>query len=122
MKRILATAAAGAAALTAAAAVNVISMPNKVVENEGSFKIDGDVAACVAYTKDPAIAPEGYRLSVTSGGIAVASSDEAGRFYALQTLRQLGNPVPCGVDGTPIITSATDPRLKAWERTYEGRD
>ena len=95
MKRILATAAAGAAALTAAAAVNVIPMPNKVVENEGSFKVDGDVAACVAYTKDPAIAPEGYRLSVTSGGIAVASSDEAGRFYALQTLRQLGNPVPC---------------------------
>ncbi|WP_165046288.1 molybdopterin-dependent oxidoreductase [Adlercreutzia sp. ZJ138] len=33
-----------------------------------------------------------------------------------------GNPVPCGNDGTPIITSATDPRLKAWERTYEGRD
>ncbi|MBQ3387427.1 MAG: hypothetical protein IJG53_08920, partial [Eggerthellaceae bacterium] len=32
------------------------------------------------------------------------------------------NPVPCGVDGTPIITSATDPRLNAWERTYEGRD
>ncbi|WP_282209322.1 molybdopterin dinucleotide binding domain-containing protein [Parvibacter caecicola] len=33
-----------------------------------------------------------------------------------------GNPVPCGVDGTEIITSASDPRLKAWERTYEGRD
>ena len=32
------------------------------------------------------------------------------------------NPVPCGVDGKEIITSATDPRLKAWERTYEGRD
>lgn len=33
-----------------------------------------------------------------------------------------GNPVPCGDDGTPIITNAQDPRLKAWERTYEGRD
>ena len=25
-----------------------------------------------------------------------------------------GNPVPCGNDGTPIICSADDPRLKAW--------
>lgn len=29
------------------------------------------------------------------------------------------NPVPCGVDGTEIITSASDPRLKAWDRVYE---
>jgi anaerobic selenocysteine-containing dehydrogenase len=32
------------------------------------------------------------------------------------------NPVPCGNDGTEIITSSSDPRLKAWERTYEGRE
>ena len=25
-----------------------------------------------------------------------------------------GNPVPCGNDGTPIITSGADPRLKVW--------
>ncbi|MBR2835220.1 MAG: molybdopterin-dependent oxidoreductase [Coriobacteriales bacterium] len=31
------------------------------------------------------------------------------------------NPVPCGEDGTPIITSADDPRLKEWAPTYEGR-
>ncbi len=31
-----------------------------------------------------------------------------------------GNPVPCDDDGTEIITSATDPRLKAWgELNYE---
>ncbi len=33
-----------------------------------------------------------------------------------------GNPVPCDDDGTPIITDATDPRLKAWAPVYEGRD
>lgn len=33
-----------------------------------------------------------------------------------------GNPVPCGDDGTEIITSATDPRLKEWERVYDGRE
>ena len=31
------------------------------------------------------------------------------------------NPVPCGEDGTPIITSSDDPRLKEWAPTYEGR-
>ena len=32
------------------------------------------------------------------------------------------NPVPCDDDGTPIITDASDDRLKAWERVYEGRN
>ena len=31
-----------------------------------------------------------------------------------------GNPVPCGNDGTPIITDASDERLKAWAQlNYE---
>lgn len=33
-----------------------------------------------------------------------------------------GNPVPCGPDGTEIIHDASDPRLKEWLPTYEGRD
>ena len=32
-----------------------------------------------------------------------------------------GNPVPCDDDGTPIITSADDPRLQEWKPDYEGR-
>ena len=31
------------------------------------------------------------------------------------------NPVPCGDDGTPIICDSSDPRLKEWLPTYEGR-
>jgi len=38
---------------------------------------------------DSALPSEGYRLSVRPEGITVASADEAGAFYALQTLRQL---------------------------------
>ena len=97
MNKILATAAVGAMAFTAAATVNVIPLPNKVVEKDGDFKFEGDIAACVSYTVDPTIAPEGYRLSVTSAKVSVASSDEAGRFYAIQTLRQIrqGNQIPC---------------------------
>ena len=30
-----------------------------------------------------------------------------------------GNPVPCDDDGTEIIHTATDPRLKEWLPTYE---
>ncbi len=34
-----------------------------------------------------------------------------------------GNPVPCDDDGTEIITSPTDPRLKEWLPDYEnGRE
>ncbi|WP_305296856.1 molybdopterin-containing oxidoreductase family protein [Parvibacter caecicola] len=34
-----------------------------------------------------------------------------------------GNPVPCDDDGTPIITDASDPRLKEWAQLItEGRD
>lgn len=33
-----------------------------------------------------------------------------------------GDPVPCGDDGTEIIHDSSDPRLKAWAPTYEGRD
>ena len=94
MKKMLATAAAGAMALTAAA-INVIPMPNKVVEKEGSFRYEGDVAKVMSYAKDASIPAEGYKLVVNADGITVSSSDDAGRFYAIQTLKQLGNPVPC---------------------------
>jgi anaerobic selenocysteine-containing dehydrogenase len=33
-----------------------------------------------------------------------------------------GNPVPCGVDGTEIIHTSDDPRLKDWLPNYEGRE
>ena len=95
MKKMLATAAAGAMALTAAAAINVIPMPNKVVEKEGTFRYEGDVAKVVSYAKDASIPAEGYKLVVNADGITVSSSDDAGRFYAIQTLKQLGNPAPC---------------------------
>ena len=33
-----------------------------------------------------------------------------------------GNPVPCGDDGTPIIHTCDDERLKSWMPLYEGRE
>lgn len=51
----------------------------------------------VTWVTDASIRPEGYRLVVSAAGVTVTSSDEAGRFYALQTLRQLsaGSRLPC---------------------------
>jgi anaerobic selenocysteine-containing dehydrogenase len=33
-----------------------------------------------------------------------------------------GNPVPCGEDGTEIITAGNDPRLKTWAKLKYGED
>ena len=38
---------------------------------------------------DPTLPDEGYRLSIAKDGVTVTSKDDAGRFYARQTLRQL---------------------------------
>ena len=39
---------------------------------------------------------EGYRLVITPTTITIEASDEAGVFYAQQTLKQWGNTLPCG--------------------------
>ena len=42
--------------------------------------------------RDPSIPKEGYRISITEGGgVSVACADDAGAFYALQTLRQVAS-------------------------------
>lgn len=38
---------------------------------------------------DPSLPAEGYRLNIAEGGITITAADEAGAFYARQTLRQL---------------------------------
>lgn len=40
-------------------------------------------------TTDASLPPEGYRLKVTADGVEIAAADEAGAFYARQTLQQL---------------------------------
>ena len=43
----------------------------------------------VAFSDDASLPSEGYILSVTPSGVSAHSSSAAGRFYAVQTLRQL---------------------------------
>lgn len=55
----------------------------------------------VEWNGDSSRGGEAYRLEITSDGIVLAASGDAGRFYALQTLRQLlrqadKGRIPCG--------------------------
>ena len=81
-----------AAMLAAVNSPAVVPAPQEMKVNEGSFSLKAKTLERkdYKYTLGKSLPKEGYRLSVTAGGIAVVSADEAGRFYAEQTLRQLG--------------------------------
>ncbi len=105
--------AVGAIALQATAAVNVIPMPNKVIEREGSFVCDRKgLVSRIVFAKDEAVPEEGYRLLVDKDGIKVFSSDEAGRFYAIETLKQLATPSGEGQVSVPAVEIEDAPRYK----------
>ena len=70
--------------------LSLIPRPRHIVET-GTFTS----ATNISYVVDGSLPAEGYRLSVTTSGVTVASRDEAGAFYARQTLKQLGTPLPC---------------------------
>ena len=63
----------------------LIPMPRKVAWKAGRCP----ASAKITKTADSSIPAEGYRLDVTPAGIAIASSDDAGAFYAEKTLAQL---------------------------------
>ncbi len=51
----------------------------------------------VRYERDASIPSEGYRLEISPDSVVITSSDDAGAFYAMKTLKQLGDKkVPCG--------------------------
>lgn len=87
-------------ALHASAALQVVPAPGKVVQGEGTFERTGDADMPVKYEIDSSIPREGYRLSVRKDGITIVSSDKAGGFYGLMTLRQIDESsengcIPC---------------------------
>ena len=51
----------------------------------------------IRFVQDAALPSEGYRLDVATGGVTVASADDAGAFYAMKTLRQMADG--CGRAG-----------------------
>ena len=72
-------------------ALTVIPYPQHVVTAKGAFALPMDRVekSDVSWRRDASIPAEGYRLSVTPNGVTAWSSDDAGAFYALQTLKQM---------------------------------
>ena len=87
------------------AAIALVPQPAELAATGGTTP----AAAEVRYVEDATIPAEGYRLSVAEDGIRIASSDEAGRFYAGVTLRQLALP-----DGSLPCVEIADAPAFAW--------
>ena len=95
--------------------VAIVPAPVELEEEAGVFTVWGQdvserLAVCV---EDAALPAEGYALRITGEGIEIRSSTAAGRFYAVQTLKQL---VRIDVDDTltfPCLQIRDHPRF-AW--------
>jgi hexosaminidase len=91
--------------LTAATRVDVAAELDAVTERQLSalrqvtgFGFEPDAArATLRVFVTANLPPEGYRLGIAVEGIAIEAADEAGVFYAFQTLRQL---LPSSVQGS----------------------
>lgn len=83
----------------AATIASLMPRPKSVVPGKGYSS-----GSKITYVKDAAIASEGYRIEVKRDEIVIASSDDAGRYYAGVTLAQLKTPqgYPCvKIDDAP---------------------
>jgi hexosaminidase len=65
----------------------LLPRPSSVRPAGESLVTDAPVEPSVTFTD--ALPAEGYRLAITQDGVQVEAADEAGAFYASQTLRQL---------------------------------
>ena len=95
---ILVLAASLAFAASAEMLTGLVPRPRKVFFTGGTCP----GAATLRHCEDGTIPAEGYRLTVASNGICVASSSPAGRFYAEQTLKQLAERND-GVETYPCV-------------------
>ena len=73
---------------TAAQSIDmVIPVPQEVLPGEGTYRYEDSPE--ITYRVSKKLAPEAYRLEVRNNGIRITSSDDAGAFYAKQTLSQM---------------------------------
>ena len=112
------------------AAVALVPAPQECRETGGVFRTvielpcsredwwDFDVmAACLdtmktTRTTDASLPPEGYRLKVAPTGVEIAAVDEAGAFYARQTLEQLAETVSTNAIALPCCEIRDWPKYR----------
>ena len=87
----------------ALAAIALVPAPQKMSVTDGAFTTN----LTVTCARDEKIPAEGYRLKVEADGVKVWSSDDAGRFYAGETLKQLTEKGKC-----PLVEIEDAPRYK----------
>ncbi len=65
----------------------------------GQFPLKASESPLLSFETDASIPAEGYRLTVTSEKLVIASADDHGAYYGVQTLFQLlrEGEIPCGV-------------------------
>ena len=92
----------------------LIPHPRSVKFGDGAFLLNAKALAadCMAVTRDPSLPKEGYSLSVRTDGIRAAAADDAGAFYALQTLRQLALPAGKGAFAVPCVEIQDHPQYR----------
>ena len=73
--------------------INVVPYPNEVTFREGVYELS-DIAD-VVYVQNDSLAEEAYIIDVTTNGVRVEASGQRGFNYALQTLMQMGQKLPC---------------------------
>ncbi len=73
--------------------INVVPRPQEVTELEGMLKVKpGKLDSYIIYKVDQALGEEAYTLEVSKKSIIISSSSDSGKFYALQTLKQMMSP------------------------------
>ncbi len=85
--------------------VSVIPKPVSMTVKDGFYPIDKPEFTRI--TPENQLPPEGYQLTVDKNGVVIKASDEAGFFYAEQTLHQLMTP-----NGIPYVTIQDAPRFR----------
>lgn len=68
---------------------DVVPLPAEIVMKEGTYCYDGTPSVKVKYVKKNEYGPESYTMKITRKGILIEAVDEAGAFYARQTLAQM---------------------------------
>ena len=71
----------------------LLPQPKQAIYTEGVCEVG---KAEMVVRTDANMVAEGYRMEITPSTISIEASDEAGVFYAKQTLKQWGEVVPCG--------------------------
>ena len=71
----------------------LLPQPKQITYTDGICEV---AAAEIITRTDANMVAEGYTMTITPQTITIEASDEAGVFYAQQTLKQWGEVIPCG--------------------------